>query len=114
MAGGQRPAVAVLDQREGLAVVVEVDTGRSGLLDVITDDQGPVADRNVVELVEGVDAGGDLPDRVEVPDGLLLQRGGDTVELGRGDLVALGHQGKVGDKHAGLLFDGDLSTGRMP
>src|ERR671925_622061 len=64
VARGERPAVRHLDQRERLAVLVEVDAG--GAPNVRNYDQRPVTHRDVLQSRKVVQGGADLPDRAEV------------------------------------------------
>ena len=56
VAGRQRPAVPGGDQRKWLVIFVEVNAGGVET-DVIADDERPVAERHVFQLLERIDRG---------------------------------------------------------
>ena len=62
-------------ERKRLAVLVLVDAGRRSVLNVVPDDDGPIADGHVLQGCKVVHRGADLPYRREVTRRLLLDRG---------------------------------------
>ena len=103
VAGRQRPAVAVLHQGVGAAVAVEVEPGRA--LDVVDDDDRPVAGRHRAQRRERVDGRGDRPQRREVAGGLLGERGRHVREVGRRRTPRVGDERDLDREHR-------LRTGR--
>jgi hypothetical protein len=93
----ERPAVAVLHQREWLAVLVEMDARGSRLVDVVANDDRPVPDRHIFEAVKGVQCRRDVPYLAEIPYGLLLKGSSYSAELRAVDLRGIRHKGDLGD-----------------
>jgi hypothetical protein len=81
VAGGERPAIRVLDQRERLSMLIEVNPGGAGCLDVPLDDDGPIADRDILQPDEGVHARPHPSERAEIAEHLFLQGGSYTGQL---------------------------------
>ena len=64
VAGGYRPSVRGLDKGKWLPIFVKMNSfGPSRFADVVTNDDGPIADRNVFERIKGING------RLNVPDG---------------------------------------------
>src|SRR5262249_38074995 len=102
VAGGKRPVLGIQDQGERLAVVV-VQVNPLGIKgDRVVDDDGPVAQRNIVETREGIDTSLDIPDWANVPRYLLLNGGSDRRQIRKRDLICLRNYGNLVE-HSFLL-----------
>ena len=90
MAGGKRPERAGLNQRKGLAHTVFMDASGAGDINIVSDDNRPVAQWHIVEALERIDGCLDSPDRAEIAGYLLLQGGAYDRQLAKADVLVIG------------------------
>ena len=72
MACRKRPIVIKLDEGERLSVLILMNAGCARRLNIIADDDRPIAHRHVLETSESIDRRVHVPDGAEVPGRLLL------------------------------------------
>jgi hypothetical protein len=72
-----------MHQREWLSVVVLVHAFRTGDVDIVADDDGPVVDRHVLQLRERVYGRVNVPGRAEMALHLTLQCRADAGNFGK-------------------------------
>src|SRR5262249_25232560 len=71
----------------------------AGKPNIVPQDDWPIPQRYVLEFLETVHCGRNVPDRREVPCGLLLKSGGDPHDVTRIDLGRVRHECNLTHKH---------------
>ena len=72
-------------QGEGLLVVVALVQSRGAAWQLVLQQHVPVTDRDILQFVEGIDGGLDIPHRTEIARDLLLNGGGHGRQLRQRD-----------------------------